>query len=108
MDINTEGGDLVSELPSERATAIVNARQSTYGHPADVYSIAAVFWGQVFNHPVSVEQVAECLALVKHAREINAKYPADYRDNRDDMAGYANVAQMIQDWREGDRSAADS
>lgn len=93
-----------SDLPSERATKIVNARQKTYGHPADVYSIAAVFWGQVFGHEVSVHQVAECLSLVKHAREINGGYPADYRDNRDDYAGYANVAQMIHDWEAGDGS----
>jgi len=65
-----------------------------------VYSIAAVFWGQVFKHEVSVHQVAECLALVKHAREINAQYPKLFTDNRDDMAGYANVAQMIHDWED--------
>jgi hypothetical protein len=55
----------------------------------------------VFGHDVSIQQVAECLALVKHGREINANYPPEFRDNRDDMAGYANVAQMIHDYEEG-------
>lgn len=92
----------MEDLPSTRATKIVNDRQKTYGHPADVYELAAVFWSVVFGQRVTVHQVAECLALVKHAREINANYPADYRDNRDDMAGYANVAQMIHDHEKGD------
>jgi len=86
------------------ATEIVKDRQKKYGHPADVYELAAVFWSVVFSQRVSVEQVAECLALIKHAREINANYPTDFRDNRDDMAGYANVSQMIADRR---RSATD-
>jgi Domain of unknown function (DUF6378) len=99
---------MVGDLPSQRATQIVNERQGTYGHPGDVYAKAATFWSVVFGHEVTVHQVAECLSLVKHAREINSGYPPDYRDNRDDYAGYANVAQMIHDWEEGDRNAADS
>lgn len=93
--------DPLSDLPSERATEIVKDRQTTYGHPAEVYEIAAGFWSWVFGHDVSTHQVAECLSLIKHAREINAGYPADYRDNRDDYAGYANVAQMIHDYDKG-------
>jgi hypothetical protein len=92
----------MEDLPSVRATRIVNERQKTYGHPGDVYQLASVFWSVVFGINVSPHQVAECLALVKHAREINADYPADFRDNRDDMAGYANVAQMIHDHEKGD------
>jgi hypothetical protein len=45
--------------------------------------------------------------LVKHAREINANYPPDYRDNRDDMAGFANVAQMVIDYQKGGVSGTD-
>jgi len=98
----------MEDLPSHRATEIVRRRQKTYGHPAEVYAIAATFWGEVFGHEVSVHQVAECLSLMKHAREINANYPVGYRDNRDDMAGYANVAQMIHDYQEVEASVSDS
>jgi Domain of unknown function (DUF6378) len=98
----------VEDLPSVRATEIVKDRAGKYGHPAEVYAIAAAFWEQVFGHPVTTHQVAECLHLVKHAREINGKYPVGFRDNRDDFAGYANVAQMIHDYEEADKSAADS
>jgi hypothetical protein len=97
----------MEDLPSERATEIVKDRQATYGHPAMVYSIVAAFWSQVFRIEVSTNQVAECLALVKHAREINANYPPDYRDNRDDMAGFANVAQMVIDYQKGGVSGTD-
>ena len=72
---------------------------AAYGHPAEVYELASVFWSVVFRQAVSPDQVAVCLALIKIAREINSDYPPDYHDNRDDLAGYANVMAMIHDYR---------
>lgn len=92
----------MEELPSERATRIVNERQEQYGHPADVYEIAANLWSVILGREVSIFEVAECLAMVKHAREISAGFPTDFRDNRDDMAGYANVLHMIVDHQKGE------
>lgn len=38
------------------------------------------------------------LILLKCAREMNQNYPLDYRDNVDDIAGYANVLYMTKEF----------
>lgn len=84
-------------LPSEAASEIVANRRGVYGHPAEVYAIWAKMIEPILGVPVSVEQAAMLLILLKCAREHNAQYPATYRDNLDDIAGYANVLFMVKE-----------
>jgi hypothetical protein len=91
-------------LPSEVATEVVKDRQATYGHPGSVYTT----WAHLIQ-PILIRMLledrtlatsSECammLVLLKAAREVNAGYPADYRDNVDDLAGYANVLHMTKE-----------
>jgi hypothetical protein len=43
------------------------------------------------------EECSMMLILLKCAREVNSGYPPDYRDNCDDIAGYANVLFMTKE-----------
>jgi hypothetical protein len=96
--------ETVSKLPSEMATEIVENRQGVYGHPALVYRVWAALLEPVIGFKPSAEQCAMMLTLLKCAREINAQYPKDYRDNADDIAGYANVLHMIKEYPDGPRN----
>lgn len=92
-------------LPSERATAIVRERQSEYGHPSDVYTIVGQLWSVYLAGRKKVvieftpEDVAHFQLLLKEGREINEP---GHVDNLNDLAGYANVIDMIQH-READK-----
>lgn len=90
-------------LPSERATEIVIDRQQTYGPPEQVYGVWALMMEPVIQvmfeeerTQPTTEECAMMLILLKCAREVNAGYPLDYRDNVDDIAGFANVLHMVK------------
>jgi Domain of unknown function (DUF6378) len=93
------GGAVPKEkpLPSEKATEIVAERQQTYGHPKQVYAIVGQLWSIYLAHRKQVvveltpEDIAHMMLLLKEGREINQPF----RDNRDDLAGYANVLNMV-------------
>src|SRR5262245_11514046 len=96
-------------LPSELATEIVKDRQKKYNHPAVVYNIWADLLKPVIGHRPTVQECGMMLMQLKCAREIATNYPLDYRDNVDDMAGYANVQHMIKEAiRDGSSYIADS
>lgn len=93
-----------NELPSERATEIVANRRGVYGHPGQVYGVWAELLSPVISRMVNdlrtVPTTEECsmmLILLKCAREINVGYPLGYRDNVDDIAGYANVLHLTKE-----------
>jgi len=46
----------------------------------------------------TAEECSMMLILLKCAREMNQNYPLDYRDNVDDIAGYANVLYMTKEF----------
>ena len=93
-----------TKLPSEAATEIVRNRQGVYGHPGSVYTV----WGHLIEPVIArmalegrtkpnSEECSMMLIQLKCAREINSGYPFDYRDNADDIAGYANVLHMTKE-----------
>jgi Domain of unknown function (DUF6378) len=91
-------------LPSDAASEIVKNRQGIYGHPGQVYDIWSIMMSPIFVKMQESNRVLpttdECsmmLILLKCAREINSNYPADYRDNLDDIAGYANVLFLTKE-----------
>ena len=81
-------------LEAQRLTT--GDRQKAYGHPAEDFARTGRMWAAILGMPyVSPEQVALCMIAVKISREINR--PG--RDNRVDMAGYANCLQMVNEAR---------
>lgn len=67
-------------------------RGEAYGHPIDDYTRTGRMWGAILGIGDIDPRVA-CLmmAAVKISREVNAPK----RDNRVDLAGYAECAQMV-------------
>lgn len=87
------------ETTLQEAQRLVHGdRQGAYGHPADDFSRTGRIWGAILGLPdIPPEAVALCMAGVKISREVNR--PG--RDNRVDLAGYAETAEMVQRRKEG-------
>lgn len=68
-------------------------RQSAYGHPLDDFSRTGRIWGAVLGtEDIPPHLVALCLIGVKISREVNSPK----RDNRVDMAGYAEALDLVR------------
>lgn len=81
----------------EEAQRLVGGdRQDDYGHPLDCCDRIGRLWSVALGIDVPAEKVAECLGLMKYAR-LQQGYK---RDTVVDIAGYAQVLQMIVDERE--------
>lgn len=82
------------DLPSERATEIVQDRQGSYGHPWDVYKMLADTCEAMQLESTDPYHQVISMILLKLIRErIN---PHAREDNIDDVAGYANVYRMME------------
>jgi len=74
-------------------------RGDDYGHPLDDFGRTGRMWGAILDIPdVSAEKVGLCLAALKLSREANRPK----RDNRVDLAGYAETLEMIVQRRAGE------
>ena len=90
LDATTLG--LLSETVLEEAQRLVyGERGATYGHPLDDFSRTATIWSALLNVSVTAEQVALCMVALKMSRETYQPK----RDNRTDMAGYAECLDRI-------------
>lgn len=67
-------------------------RRAAYGHPIDDYTRTGRMWGAILGIP-DIDPRICCLmmAAVKVSREVNAPK----RDNRVDLAGYAECAELV-------------
>lgn len=83
----------MNESILEEARRLVHGdRGESYGHPVDDFSRTGRIWGAILGIPdVTAEQVALCMAAVKISREVNQPK----RDNRVDIAGYAETLDMV-------------
>lgn len=77
----------------EAQRLVYGDRQASYGHPADDFGRTAKLWSAILGVPITAEQVALCMCLVKISRQVNK--PG--RDNMVDLAGYAACLQRIID-----------
>lgn len=84
-------------LPSERATEVVNQRQGQYGHPGPIYKRWIDMVNLIEGTHIPHEHGALLLILLKIARE----YSNPYEDNITDIAGYANVYEMVKEYLHG-------
>ena len=87
----------MSETALEEAQRLVHGERGVaYGHPLDDFTRTGRLWAAILGIDiVTPEQVGLCMAAVKISREVNR--PG--RDNRVDLAGYAETVQMIHDER---------
>lgn len=98
VEIGKTNSQISQETILQEAQRLVYGdRQADYGHPADDYGRAAAMWTVVLGHPVTAKQAALCMCCVKISREVNKPK----RDNMVDLAGYAAVAQRIQNREDG-------
>lgn len=75
-------------------------RRTSYGGPKESFTRIALVWGSILGHPVTATQVALCMAGLKLIREANKTQ----RDNLVDIAGYAGLAAILENWdREGEQ-----
>ena len=67
-------------------------RQESYGHPIEDFTRTGRMWGAILGIPdIDPRIVAIMMAAVKISREVHKPK----RDNRVDLAGYAETAEMV-------------
>lgn len=73
------------------AKAIIEDRGMDYGHPSDNMQRTARLWSAYLEMPISDDQVAMCLALVKIARSMETAKV----DNFIDGAAYFAISGQL-------------
>ena len=70
---------------------VYGERGDCYGHPLIDYTKTSKFWSVILGVEVTPEQAIMCMITLKLSREMNAPK----RDNRVDIAGYAECLNRI-------------
>lgn len=86
---------------SEAHRLVHGGRGQDYGHPYEDLSRTAKIWSAILGIEVTPQQVALCMIGVKISRECHRPK----RDNRVDIAGYAETLDMVANYR-GDHHEA--
>lgn len=81
---------------TEAVGLVYGDRAADYGHPLDEYTRLGEMWSAIIGAPVSAEQAVLCMVALKVNRERNKPK----RDNRVDIAGYAECLQKMADERD--------
>lgn len=91
--------DTPTDTPTTRAEILDAAkkivtgdREKQYGKPEDNFAVIAEFWTTYIGHPISSENVAIMMALLKIARIRSGNYKAD---SFVDGVGYLSLAAEI-------------
>lgn len=93
LDANTL--EPYAESALQEAQRLVHGdRGRDYGHPIEDFTRTGKMWGAILGtEPVPPDKVAMCMIAVKLSRECNAPK----RDNRVDIAGYAETLEMVRE-----------
>jgi len=87
--------DIRESILFEAHNLVHGVRGEDYGHPYHDFSRTAKIWSAILGVDVTPEQVALCMIGVKISRECNKPK----RDNRIDIAGYAEALDMVVNYR---------
>ncbi len=87
--------DIRESILFEAHNLVHGVRGEDYGHPYEDFSRTAKIWSAILGVDVTPEQVALCMIGVKISRECNKPK----RDNRIDIAGYAEALDMVVNYR---------
>lgn len=79
------------DIAAKALDLVYGDRNKSYGHPHDDYTRTAALWSAFLGVPITADQAAMCMVLVKISREANKPKP----DNRVDMHGYILVYDRI-------------
>ena len=93
--------DIRESILFEAHNLVHGVRGEDYGHPYHDFSRTAKIWSAILGVDVTPEQVALCMIGVKISRECNKPK----RDNRIDIAGYAEALDMVVNYRDHHESA---
>lgn len=83
---------IATDLLNEAASIVAGDRQAEYGDPEDNFERIGLLWGIHLNRPVSAEDVAWMMVLLKLARRVTG---SPKRDTYVDAAGYVALAGQI-------------
>lgn len=84
-------------LPSAEAESINRARMANYGDPTPNMEMFAGFLTVLFGHPVSAEQAAMVMVLLKVMREVQSGFSLDQLDHSEDICGFVNVLYKVKE-----------
>lgn len=100
--------DAETEQPIDRDSILHEAhrlvhgdRGADYGHPYEDFSRTARIWSAILGVEVTPAKVALCMIGLKISRECHKPK----RDNRVDIAGYAETLQMVMERVEAEAAA---
>lgn len=100
--IDAETGERMGDSILDEAKRLTTSdRHHDYGHPSDDFGRTAKFWSVIFGVEVTAEQCVQAMIALKLSRLINAYK----RDSVVDIAGYANLLEMM---REREATAEDA
>ena len=85
----------MDSILAEAHRLVHGVRGEDYGHPYEDFSRMAKIWSAILGVDVTPEQVALCMIGVKISRECNKPK----RDNRVDIAGYAEALDMVVEFQ---------
>lgn len=93
LDIDTHEPPTDESILEEAQRLVHGNRGQDYGHPIEDFTRSGRMWGAILGtDDVPPDKVAMCMIAVKLSREVNR----DKRDNRVDMAGYAETLDMVR------------
>lgn len=81
-----------AEILDAAKKIVTGDREKQYGKPEDNFAVIAEFWTTYIGHPISSEDVAIMMALLKIARIRSGNYKAD---SFVDGVGYLSLAAEI-------------
>lgn len=81
-----------AEILDAAKKIVTGDREQQYGKPEDNFAVIAKFWTTYTGHPISSEDVAVMMALLKIARIRSGNYKAD---SFIDGVGYLSLAAEI-------------
>lgn len=83
----------LASILNEAAGLVHGNRQEDYGDPLQSLERVAMMWSAILGVTVKPEQVPLCMIALKISRECHRPK----RDNRVDIAGYAELLQIIDE-----------